>query len=235
MTVCLFASEVGALLGYNPYISKETAREEVVGRYLYNDETEQTKQTEHRSVELIGDIISRPTPNVSSEKTGIRDELNISKPITGKRKFEDISAVELNQLTGVTSEKRYIQQNQIKGSQRPFKKKLGASGMVYLSGKVDGYDYRSCMVIEIKTRMDRLSKEIREHEKVQILCYMYLSGCTKARFIELFHDESYEIEYPFDQLLWAEIESKLIEQGLEIEDDIRISRPKKTAPPPRYR
>ena len=60
---------------------------------------------------------------------------------------------------------------------------------ILLKGKVDGI--AGDTVVETKNRTRRLFKELREYERVQLECYMYLTGYQKAILTEHYNDTNH--------------------------------------------
>lgn len=69
-----------------------------------------------------------------------------------------------------------------------------------IRGKMDGITDN--IIIETKNRTNKLFNHIPDYEKVQLECYMYLSGLNKALHIEHFNNNSNEIEYNHDEEFW---------------------------------
>lgn len=78
-----------------------------------------------------------------------------------------------------------------------------------LRGKMDGIS--DDIIIETKNRTKRLFNHIPDYEKVQLECYMYLSGLYKALHIEHFNENSNEIEYNHDEEFWNECLKNIID------------------------
>jgi len=77
--------------------------------------------------------------------------------------------------------------------------------LAYIGGKIDGINNEDGSIIEIKNRMHKLFYQLRNYEKVQLMCYIYLrnqqkgylvealkkSAETSINIIELDYDENY--------------------------------------------
>jgi len=85
---------------------------------------------------------------------------------------------------------------------------------IFIGGKIDGFNNDDGSVIEIKNRVNKLFYNLRNYEKVQIMCYLYLFNSKKGHLVEAFkkdnntliniievvYDESY-INYIIDCLV----------------------------------
>ena len=74
---------------------------------------------------------------------------------------------------------------------------------IYIGGKIDGIDEKNQLIIEVKNRIHKLFYQLRNYEKVQIMCYMYLFKSKKGHLVEA-HKKKDEtniniIEVDFDQ------------------------------------
>ena len=79
---------------------------------------------------------------------------------------------------------------------------------ILLKGKVDGI--AGDTVVETKNRTRRLFKELREYERVQLECYMYLTGYDKSILTEHYNDTNHCIEYSHNEEFWQECIEKTI-------------------------
>jgi hypothetical protein len=73
---------------------------------------------------------------------------------------------------------------------------------IILRGKVDGISGDT--VVEAKNRCNRLFMELRDYERVQLECYMYLTGYNKAILTEHYNETSNQISYNHDSCFWEE-------------------------------
>jgi hypothetical protein len=55
---------------------------------------------------------------------------------------------------------------------------------VCIGGKIDGINNDTETIIEIKNRMHKLFYDLREYEKVQLMCYMYLLNKKNGHLVE---------------------------------------------------
>jgi hypothetical protein len=93
--------------------------------------------------------------------------------------------------------------------------------MIELRGKMEG-KVKDGVVIDNKNRKNKLYDNIPLYEKVQMECYMILSGCDEAIWRQHYNGESDEKVYEHDEEFWNEcmeyadrfIRNNIIEQGL---------------------
>jgi hypothetical protein len=66
------------------------------------------------------------------------------------------------------------------------KKKIYESGTanIYIGGKIDGINNENGSIIEIKNRVSRLFYDLRNYEKVQLMCYIFLFGSLNGHLVE---------------------------------------------------
>ena len=78
---------------------------------------------------------------------------------------------------------------------------------IILRGKVDGVSGDT--VVEAKNRCNRLFKELRDYERVQLEAYMFLTGYNKSILTEHYNDTSFQIDYTHDEQFWKECVSAI--------------------------
>jgi hypothetical protein len=57
---------------------------------------------------------------------------------------------------------------------------------IRIGGKIDGINKDNNCIIEVKNRVNRLFYTLKNYEKVQIMCYIYLFGEKKGHLVEAF-------------------------------------------------
>jgi len=55
---------------------------------------------------------------------------------------------------------------------------------IQIGGKIDGIRSTDGAIIEVKNRMKKLFFELRDYEKVQLMCYLYLMKSPKGFLVE---------------------------------------------------
>lgn len=106
--------------------------------------------------------ITKSLHNVTNTKFGIRNENDITKiyeKITGNSILKDNK---YRKILLFENEKYKI----------------------IIGGKIDGINNENGNIIEIKNRINKLFYELRNYEKVQIMCYMYLFQTKKGHLVE---------------------------------------------------
>lgn len=77
--------------------------------------------------------------------------------------------------------------------------------VIVLRGKVDGHSIGEDgkgVVVESKNRTRKLFMELRDYERVQLECYMFLTGFDKALLTEHYNETENCIEYSHDSEFW---------------------------------
>lgn len=86
---------------------------------------------------------------------------------------------------------------------------------IYIGGKIDGFNSDKNIIVEIKNRVNKLFYTLRNYEKVQIMCYMYLFNIKMAHLVEAFKKkdgtEINVIDVPFEKDYMEYILDKIIE------------------------
>jgi len=86
--------------------------------------------------------------------------------------------------------------------------------VIILRGKVDGHstgDDGEGIVIESKNRTRKLFMELRDYERVQLECYMFLTGYNKALLTEHYNETENCIEYSHDSDFWQGCLNNIVE------------------------
>ena len=78
---------------------------------------------------------------------------------------------------------------------------------IVLVGKVDGM-LEDC-VVETKERRNRLFHTLVDYERVQVHCYMWLTGTKRAILHETFDETFMDHEITFDDDFWADCSNRL--------------------------
>ena len=75
----------------------------------------------------------------------------------------------------------------------------------YIGGKIDGI-CEDKTIIEVKNRMHKLFYNLREYEKIQTFCYMYILESNKSQLVETYmkgqQPEVNIIDVEFQQIYW---------------------------------
>ena len=78
-----------------------------------------------------------------------------------------------------------------------------------IRGKVDGMSDGT--IVETKNRTKYLFNELRDYERVQLECYMFLTGFNNALLTEHYNNESNCINYTHDEGFWITCVDKIIQ------------------------
>ena len=155
------------------------------------------------------------------------EKSNISKEKKNefKKSLENVA----NTNFGTINERDILQEYMVKTNNNAttnntyYKKKIGDSVINdeviewFIIGKVDALvvssnDNCSNIVIEIKNRIYRYFKEVREYEKIQTFVYMFLLGYRQSHLVEALKDKKCDIniiEINYDEDYWKEIVNEI--------------------------
>lgn len=85
---------------------------------------------------------------------------------------------------------------------------------IFIGGKIDGINSETGSIIEVKNRVNKLFFTLRDYEKVQITCYMFLFGSSKGHLVEAYRKKDGTdiniIEVDFDEDYMSYIFNKII-------------------------
>jgi hypothetical protein len=112
--------------------------------------------------ESVKKEILKSIDNVTNTNFGTRNETDVLKI------YEELKNV------SVTKDNVYRKKKVIENMQF----------LVYIGGKIDGINDADGSIIEIKNRMHKLFYQLREYEKVQLMCYIYLRKQEKGYLVE---------------------------------------------------
>jgi len=137
--------------------------------------------------------ITKCINNVTNTNFGIKNENDI--------------AVLYNKLTGLT----IVKDNKYK------KVEIGQFDdniSFYLGGKIDGLCMENGSIIEIKNRVNKLFYELRDYEKVQLMCYLFIFKTQKGHLVEAFKKKDGTdinvIELDYDESFMNCIKEKIL-------------------------
>lgn len=111
----------------------------------------------------------------------------------------------LSMKHGIETEKLFVPEDA--RQQVPYKLRL--SDDITLSGKIDYI--KDNIIYEVKSRKDRLFKQLYEYEKVQIQLYMHMSGIHQARLAENCKGEENIIDIEYDPEYCHELLQQLLD------------------------
>lgn len=126
--------------------------------------------------------IENSIKNVTNTNFGIKNENDITKL------YENITS------SKIIKDDKYIKKLIIKNDKFS----------IYIGGKIDGINIENNTIIEIKNRVNKLFYELRNYEKVQIICYMYIFSSNKGHLVEALKKKDKSeiniIEVDFDEI-----------------------------------
>lgn len=108
--------------------------------------------------------ITQSINNVANTKFGIKNEFDVCKvyeTMTNSKIFKD---------------NKYKTKNIIENELISVK----------IGGKIDGINIDNGKIIEIKNRMHKLFFTLRDYEKIQIMCYLFLHNAIEGDLVEAF-------------------------------------------------
>lgn len=136
--------------------------------------------------------ITKSITNVTNTKFGIKNEDDITKL------YESLSG------NSIIKDNKY---HKIKIFETNVAK-------IFIGGKIDGIDYNKSLIIEVKNRIHKLFYTLKNYEKVQIMCYMYLFSCKKGHLVEAYKTKEKPliniIEVDFDEIYMNDILQKIL-------------------------
>lgn len=239
MNLLLNISEIAIITGDNTYKSK---RDYLIDFWKKNNATDFEKYkkitdfTKETDEEIIKKITSKNNINITNdlkECANINDtaQLNLLKRKMVDQ-MDDLSENDKKELTksiinltntkfGIKNEndvtKLYetMTGNNIIKDNKYHKTKLVELEelTIYIGGKIDGINSENGSIIEVKNRVNKLFYSLRDYEKVQITCYMFLFGSSKGHLVEAFRKKDGTdiniIEVDFDENYMSYIFGKI--------------------------
>lgn len=134
-------------------------------------DTEQLNSLKRKMVDQLENLpenekkeLTKSVMNITNTKFGIKNENDVTKlyelqtgnKIIKDNKFHKVKFIEMDDYT------------------------------IYIGGKIDGINNENGSIIEVKNRVNKLFYTLRNYEKVQITCYMFLFGSSKGHLVEAY-------------------------------------------------
>jgi hypothetical protein len=232
----VYASEVAACIGRNPYKPPREAAAAIVKRYdpeLYASRgiVSEADVAERvlRETPRLREHLSRAASEARSTD-GIQDKVAQASKLLPEGLDKDAKKILESTIrsTMYTSVGTHRESEVFEGLEERLGQAvtldpktykidmgvLGDSGIPWvLCGKIDGRAADGG-VVEIKNRMRRLFGKVPDYESVQVLCYMKMLESECAYLVESFQDRHAVHTIPWDAAQWEEIEDTL-KQSLE--------------------
>jgi len=186
MTICVYCSEISALVGRNRWTTPAEALQKVRDRVAQKPKEEELSPLAKeylKAVEGVDDLVK--INELQHEYTSMASTME--------------EATQVNCATGNLVEASVVKETGIQGNQQSFSKFIFHGDYKYkIFGRVDGIDDEKKRVIEIKSRKNRLYSKIFCQEYIQIQIYMFLSDLSECQFIESHGNERYEEIVSYD-------------------------------------
>ena len=142
----------------------------------------------------------------SSEVISETDKLKVVSLLTGTMQTGLGTRTEATIVQAVEAEQKVVMERDVNMYSLPLCK-VGETTYA-LRGRIDRLQQEGdeTILIEIKARVNRLFKKLRDYEKIQVQCYLQMLppdlAVRRARLIEQFNGESHSIDLDRDDALW---------------------------------
>jgi hypothetical protein len=247
MEILLNISEIAIITGDNPYKKKEDYIIELWKKYANEDYqkykllTKFSKETDIDKVKKIYDINKCSNIKNTIELESLKKD--ISKKIAHLPEDEKKDIIKsINNVTNstygndnendVTKLYEKISGNKITKTNKYHKKLIYESDTLHLfiGGKIDGINNETGDIIEVKNRVHKLFYTLRDYEKVQIICYMYLFNSKRCDLVEAYKGkkgtEINIINVDFDEKYINKILKKVVEFTIFFENFLQDDKQK---------
>jgi hypothetical protein len=240
MNILINISQISIITGDNPYQSKRDFLISFWEKFNKNDfdeYKEKIKFIKDNDLEIIKKLSNKNKINIESELKNCLESNNINDLDKNKKelfeKIDNLSEIEKKEITksiknvtntnfGIKNENDITKlYENISGNiflkDDIYRKKVIIKNNIfnlYIGGKIDGIDSNKTYIIEIKNRVKNLFYKLKEYEKVQIMCYLYLFSIDKGHLVEALKNNSSTdiniIEVLYDKNYMDNIIKKLI-------------------------
>jgi len=210
MDLLINISQIAIITGDNPYKTKKDFLVEFWMKYNnkdYNECKEEVQFIKEDDNIIIDNISKKYKIDISSDikkcmETKNTEELNLLKEKMTE-KMKDLSKEEKKEITkslnnvtntnfGTRNENDItkIYENMTKSiiiKDDKYKVKKIIKNDIFsirIGGKIDGINNNQTCIIEIKNRVNRLFYSLKDYEKVQIMCYIYIFNVKKGDLVE---------------------------------------------------
>ena len=170
----------------------ESAIKSTIMGESYSGKLSEEKSKKNVDVKLEG------KPILQGLEIGIKQDLRMRR---GNIK-EDSNLNSIQKKQGIKIQQR---------NSKMYTKELyrGDKYCLIIRGKVDGV--ADGTIVETKNRTKYLFNELRDYERVQLECYMFLTGLEYALLTEHYNDDSNCIKYTHDEEFWSACVDKIIQ------------------------
>ena len=234
MNICIFASELASLIGLNNFKSPSETLYRIWQKNFTSDferiykqlgdnanllEDKKTsfqkiakKYNKNLEVDLDKCIDSKDIDGMMKKRQKLMEECK-DMDVKDKKKIEESIINLTNTGFGTKNESRSIHiYTQMTGIpvmnisdfyKRILMKSEGYNW--YVGGKIDGI-CSDKTIIEVKNRMHKLFYNLREYEKIQTYCYMFILESNKSQLVETYmkgqQPEVNIIDVEFEEIYW---------------------------------
>lgn len=215
--VVLYASDVAAAIGKNPYKQIIDLMMELEMRYFKGkhfestmDKLERVSKANNVDVDAVKEKIKAAgTATSIKHLREIQDVVEFGVPASKKDFHQSFSSLvdreygKHRETNSIDIFKKWMG-CEVTNKQQTFRKNLDHEKFsLEVRGKVDGMTDGS--VLEIKTKTNNYFK-FHERDKVQLYTYMYLSDVANSKLAQVFEDEVTIYEESFDPNYWKQIQ-----------------------------
>lgn len=184
------ASDVAAIIGLNPY----KTREDVMNEY-FKTPTKRDNEFKKALAKETQEVQQQIKETLENSKTTDIQETPI---VSTSDVIQDYVKHEVYKNNGTHRESRVAETHNVTRDSKWYS--MYISEDVRLVGIIDGR--RGDSIVEIKNRQRRLFGKVPTYEYVQCQVYMKLTGVRKCIFIESFGDVSKEYTLEFSDAFW---------------------------------
>ena len=201
MQINIKCSDVAAIIGRNPYKTRDEVFNERINMYFGTKL--KTKQVEFENAletlsekekSYVEDIIQRSTFDILEPITEIK---SVPKVV------EEYVKHEIYKNNGTQSEKKTAELCSVQEDKIRYVMPIYRN--VRLVGYIDGRTVEESTIVEIKNRQRRLFGYVPDYEKIQVQCYMKLTGTHRCKFIEQYGSKMKEYFIDYDETQWLQI------------------------------
>jgi hypothetical protein len=197
MVLRIKASDVAAIIGQNPYKTRDDVLAEYTGIGTHT-EREFTHELLHQPEEVQHEVRS------ILEKSMVCD---IPVPTFESPVIQEYVKHEVYKNNGTHREGRTQKDHGVTPDRKRYTMKI--TDDVILVGYIDGR--KDNCIVEIKNRQRRLFHKVPLYEDIQCQVYMKLTGVHECTFIEQYGSDSNTFHLTFSESRWDEIFQELVQ------------------------
>lgn len=213
MFINIKASDVAAIIGRNPYKTRDEVFNERINTYFGTKL--QTKQTEFE------DAIIKEDPHVQAYVQDVLEKSKTQTLETNKELIKIPDTVkeyvkhEIYKNNGTLCEEKTRNTFHVQTDKTCYT--LPIYRNIRLIGYIDGR-VEDGVIVEIKNRQKRLFGKVPEYERIQVQVYLKLTGARECKFIEQYKESTKEYTITFDEDVWKNIHQGVLSFAKELYD-----------------